>query len=502
MPTREVAPAWTGMPPEPETPSPPSAPRPASGRARRRARPLPAGWPLIALLAGFPVFWMLGLSNFAATIVAFPMASQLLKRRPIKVPRGFVFWLLFLLWTFAALAMLGVNPPGTVPDSAAQRLLGFGLRDLSYLSITVVFLYIGNLTEEEFPRERLVRLLGWLFIWTVAGGVLGMLLPYFSFTSPFELMLPDSIRFHIFVQHLVHPSAAQVQDIGGAKPRPAAPFSYTNVWGYHVTVLAVWFVAGWVLHRRPGTRLLALGVLAVGTVTLIYSLNRAAWAGCAVAVVYVVFRLAMHRRLLPAALMLFAISAGTLVVFATPLQDVITGRLQNGKSDGIRAFTTRRALELSAQSPVLGYGSTRAAQGSATSIAVGKSPDCPQCGNFAIGINGYFFMLLMTTGWVGALLFGAFGLSQVRQARGDPSPIAAAGITVIVMTAFYGVAYDISTWLLVPMITLAVLWREAQSRESRRLREEERLRWTERREVEEREAQRLEAQSSMLERTR
>jgi hypothetical protein len=435
-----------------------------TGRMVSATSLLPPGWPLVVLLGGFPLFWALGLPTFAASIMAVPMLLTLLRKRHVVFPRGFILWALFLLWSVGAIVVLGVNPPNTVPDSAGERLIGYGVRELSYFTVTIVMLYIGNLSEAEFPQRRLVRLLGWFFLWTVVGGVVGMLWPHFQFTSPFERLLPGSIRNNLYVQHLVHPAAAQIQDIGGATQRPAAPFGYTNTWGYHMTVLGVWFVAGWVIGKRLNSKVFAVAVLAVGAVVLIYSLNRAAWVGCVVGLAYLVVRLAMRQNFRPLALTLVGLLIAAFVVAVSPLHNVIGERLNNGKSNGVRAFTTQRALELAADSPVIGYGSTRAAQGSSTSIAIGKSPDCPQCGNIAIGINGYFFMLLMSTGWVGAFLFLGFGVVQIWRVRGDPSPTVAAGITVIVMTGFYGFFYDISSWMLVPFVTLGILWREAQRR--------------------------------------
>jgi hypothetical protein len=419
----------------------------------------------VLLLGGFPIFWALGLPNLAAPLMAVPMLWHLLTHRPIRLPRGFLLWLLFLAWSVLSLTMIGVNPPGTLPEAAGGRLFGFGLREVSYLADTIVFLYIGNLSEEEFPQRRLVRLLGLMFLWTVAGGLLGTLAPHFEFTSPFELILPEHIRNQFYVQQLVHPNAAQLQVFGTTEtPRPAAPFGYTNAWGFHLTLLAVWFVAGWFLHRRWGVRAFAVVVLAVGGIVLIYSLNRAAWAGVFVALAFVAFRLALRRRVMPLALMLIGLVVVGLVVFASPLHGVIENRISEGKSNRVRAFTTEKALELSRRSPVLGYGSTRNARGSATSIAIGRSASCPQCGNTSIGINGYFFMLLVTTGWVGVLLFFSFWWTQVWNARGDPSVVTAAGIAVILLSSLYAFTYDVSTWLLIPFVSLAILWRQATAR--------------------------------------
>src|SRR5581483_1605935 len=159
---------------------------------------------------------------------------------------------------------LGVDPPGTVPGSFASRLLPVAFRAGEYLSLTVMLVYAGNLTARELPQRKLVRLLAWLFLVTVAGGVLGMVAGRFQFSSPFELLLPGSVRNNSFVQSLVHPAAAQMMDVlGHDSPRPAAPWGYTNTWGNNYCLLAVWFVvACWGYPARWRTRLLAGAVLA------------------------------------------------------------------------------------------------------------------------------------------------------------------------------------------------------------------------------------------------
>lgn len=420
------------------------------------------GWPLQWLLVGFPIFWAMGLASFATLIMAVPMAWELLRRRPIKLPRGFGFWALFLLWSFAGLFMLGVNPAGTVPASASSRLIAYGMREACYVAITIVMLYIGNLSLAEVSQTRIIRWLGALFITAVAGGVVGMLVPNFQFTSPFELILPHSIRYDDYVQHLVHPAVAQVQDvIDDATPRPAAPFTYTNVWGFHLTILGVWFFVSWLLKASPARRFAGTVVLLAGVVTLVYSLNRAAWLGAAVAVLCVCVRLAARGKivLLVSVALMGVLAAG--VFYASPLKGVVEARLDNGKSNDIRSFTTERAFELSAQSPVIGFGSTRRAYGSAASIAVGQSSDCPQCGNASIGMNGYFYLLLVSTGYVGAALFFGLGAVQLWRARRLHSPTGIAASIVLIMSAFYGFFYDASTWLVVPFVTLGLLWRES-----------------------------------------
>ena len=83
--------------------------RQVPSQPRRLLRP---GWPITVLLVGFPVLWALGLAAFATQILAIPMAIELVRRRPIKVPAGFAIWVLFLVCSLAGFLVLGVNPSG------------------------------------------------------------------------------------------------------------------------------------------------------------------------------------------------------------------------------------------------------------------------------------------------------------------------------------------------------------------------------------------------------
>ncbi len=193
------------------------------------------------------------------------------------------------------------NPVGHRAGAArAAGSCGAGYRLGQYLALTVLLLYAGNLSEAELPKRRLVRLLGWLFVVTVAGGLLGMVAGTFEFTSPVELLLPHDIRDKGFVQSLVHPYAAQIMDIlGDHQPRPAAPWGYTNTWGNNFCLLVVWFVRGGVRPRDPPPHQAARAWPASRSRSCrsSYSLNRGLWIGLGVAAVYVAVRLALAGRL-------------------------------------------------------------------------------------------------------------------------------------------------------------------------------------------------------------
>ena len=65
----------------------------------KRPTALPA-WPLAGILAFYPLWWALGLGVLIFPLAAVPMLVLLLRRRaagrPLLLPPGFAWWLLFL----------------------------------------------------------------------------------------------------------------------------------------------------------------------------------------------------------------------------------------------------------------------------------------------------------------------------------------------------------------------------------------------------------------------
>lgn len=426
---------------------------------------LPVGWPVVALLAGYPIWWALGLGVLIYPLLAVPMLMHLLRRRPVKLPPGLLIWLLFLAWQVLSIPALVLNPPGTVAETMYGRLLAVLVRLGCYLAVTIMLIYVGNLTESELSRQRLARLLGWMFLVTIAGGLLGLAAPTFNFTSPLELALPSGIRSNTYVQNLVHPASSQVQEVlGYSAPRPKAPFEYTNAWGNNVSVFAVWFVlvmvSGGLIKRRVLRWLLLVGVLAVAAVPLIYSLNRGMWIGVGLSAVYVAIRLAARRRYAPLAAMMMATLVLGMAVLVTPLGDMISSRLENGKSNQVRTSLTEQTIHLVNSSPIIGYGSTRIVAGSAESIAIGRSPSCAKCGNFNIGSNGQLWQALIAGGYVAGGLYLSFFLYAIWRYRRDSSPLGIAGSTVMWLALLYSLVYNaFPSPLAFFFLSFALLWR-------------------------------------------
>lgn len=421
--------------------------------------PHPAAWPIAALLVGYPLWWALGLGGLSVVVLAPAMALVLWRRRPIRAPRGFGLWLLLLAGCLISALMLGEMPPGTYGEFGAGRLLGYLMRLCLYVSLMVMVLYLGNLTEEELPQLTLVRMLGALFVTTVMGGLLGVFVPHAEFTSPVELILPDWIGGHPFVHNLIHPTAAQMQKVlGHASPRPEAPFEWANAWGGNLSVLLVWFVVGWWVYGGPRRRLAVVALLALVAIPVVYSLNRGLWIGLGVAAAYVLVRLGRRARVAACS----ALVAGTLVFALSPLQTMVAQRLDSPHSNDIRAFTVSATVAAAATSPLIGYGNTRNARGNHRTITTGKSGWCPTCGHPPLGGDGQLWHLMITQGFTGAALYVAFFAGAARRHWRDRSPIGMAGVLVMILTLLYMFVYDgLVTPLSLYLISFALLWRNS-----------------------------------------
>jgi hypothetical protein len=449
-----------------------AAGRPSGSHARRRGNLLeryPA-WPVVALLAGYPIWWALGIADYMFVVFAFPMAWRLYSwrargRRLLRLPPGFSLWLLFLVCMLAGAATLSLTSPGSVPSPVGNRAIAFADRGASYLAVTVLLLFAGNLTERELPRRQLAWLLGLVGIYAIAGGIGGVLDPGFQFTSPLALVIPKGFQSSTLVQSWIHPGFAQVQGVlGVAEGRPKAPFDYTNDWGDCLSILLPWLLVAWADTRKH--KRMAMAVLAVALVPIVYSLDRGLWIGIGVSLCYLAFRFAARGRLG----LLGAIGGGAvlaiIVILASPLHGIITQRLAHQNSNSIRASLSVAALKDAEASPLIGYGDGRHVQGSSSSIAVGPSASCAQCGQADVGSNGQLWLLLVCDGFLGAAFYLGFFAYGIWRYRRDQTPYGLAGVLVLLLSFVYMFAYvAVVAPLAFTMLAYALLWRnESQLR--------------------------------------
>lgn len=432
---------------------------------------LPVGWPVTAVLLGFPVWWVLGLSTLIFPILAVPMARHLWRTRErLRVPPGFGLWLMFLVIMFASAFALEESVPGTLGGSTSSRLINYTYKAVLYLSATVLLLYVANLRESELSARRITRMLGFFFVFTAFGGMLGVLFPQGNFSTPTEALLPSSLSGNGFVQDLVHPSFAQVQDfLGYDTPRPSAPFQYTNEWGGNFTYLVPFFVVGYIVMARRGRRTLPLLLLAVAMVPAVLSLNRAMWLALVLSVGYVIVRLARRSPKATAGLAAAAALAG--VVIAASLGSLITARLETGHSDSRRGWLVEQAVSGSLKSPIIGWGTSRPAVGNGNSIASGETPECPNCKAPPIGSHGQLWLVMFSHGIVGAFFFMAFFVRQWWAFRRLASPLGIAVALVVLLwllesTVYNGLPFALHLVMFAVALGCRMLWGQAGSVEA------------------------------------
>lgn len=101
------------------------------------------------------MFWALGLGYFGFVLAAIPMGLGLLLMKPIRIPRGFNTWLLFVGWVGVSIATLEFTP---------GRLVSYGIRAAAYVAAAIIFLYIYNIPERYLPTGRILAVVAGIFL--------------------------------------------------------------------------------------------------------------------------------------------------------------------------------------------------------------------------------------------------------------------------------------------------------------------------------------------------
>lgn len=432
----------------------------------RHTRRLPVGWPIGLAVAGWPLWWALGVTNVVLPLLAVPLAWHLVRQGGVRVPPAFWVWALFLGLVAVSGVAIDVDVSGTATPEGLGRYLAFVLRLLNYLAVTVVLLFLGNTSERDLPRARVIAWTCWLGVSCVLLGLLALVLPDGQFSTLATRVLPGGL----LDDGAAVARLAQVQPVlGDPSPRPAAPFAYTNAWGHTLALLVVWLVAWWGAVGGGARRWALAVLLSLAAWPIVFSLNRGMWMGLGLAVVLVAVRLALRGRVRALVGVLLATSIGAVAFVSSPLQDVVTARFDAQHSNDVRGSLLQTALDSAAQSPVVGFGTTRRTLGSGASIAVGPSEACPRCGSRTIGSTGQVTLLLISQGFLGAALYFAFlGAAIWRFAR-DHSVLGLAGTTVVVLEIFFSFFYSALTVpLLITFVSIGLLWRNDQLRREAR----------------------------------
>lgn len=184
---------------------------------------LPA-YPVLILLAGFPVWWALGAAPFMPIMLAALMALILFwKRHTILVP-GILPWAAFLIWVLGA----GISIRGSGAIMAYSQRVG------ELVAVGIFMLYVVN-ARKFLPRRKLVS--GLLIVWAtvVILGFAGMIFPEFRLHTPIGAILPGSLTSNELVSDLVNPRWLRFNS-RGVRPSPMfdhrrpSPTPIVGVW--------------------------------------------------------------------------------------------------------------------------------------------------------------------------------------------------------------------------------------------------------------------------------
>lgn len=422
-------------------------------------RPRP-GWPLAVIFIGFPVWWLLGLGMLIFLIMSVPMGVHLWKRRHrLLAPRGFGTWLFFVVWVVLGVGVLWADAPGAVPGGSLGRLLPFAWRIAWYLASTIVLLYIANLTDDELPADRVGRLLGWMFIVTTLGGLLGTFAPHLQLTSPVELLVHTK---NTFLLDAIHPKTAETATIlGYDQARPMAPFAYANTWGAAYAFFLPFFAITWIYRAGWNRRLLGILILLASLWPVVYSLDRGLWIALGLIVLFSGLKMIARGGRRALRLTVAGLAVGLLVFAVSPLPGMIEARIQNPHSNNRRTMLAEQSVRSGLTgSPIVGFGTTRQVQGNFTSIAGGDRPGCKGCGTPPLGTQGHFWLLVFANGVVGTIAFLAFFLTRFARHWRERTAYGVAGCCVLLAFGLFLFIYDlVEVPLYTVMIAVALMWR-------------------------------------------
>lgn len=376
-------------------------------------------WPFTAMLAFFPLWWVLGFAEMAWIPLAACMVVLMVRRGGIQVPRGFAIWLMFIVLMCAS--VIGIDTSG--------RLIGFVYRALLYIMITVVFVYVYN-ARETLTMRYVLGVLSLFWLWAVLGGFAGIVAPEFSFRTPLSYVLPQGLQANELIGEMVVRRLTQYNPDSwlALDPRPSAPFLYTNGWGNVYSITLPMVVAYLTLIPRGRRFWLLILAIPLSLIPAFLTLNRGMFIGLAVAAAYLFFRFALAGRLRAVALLsVIGVIAGIAAV-ALDVGSKLTDRVETSSSTEDRANLYEETFVRTLQSPFFGYGAPR------PSFTDGAP---------SAGTQGHLWMVMFSHGFPALVCFlGALVWMFFATARASSTAMLVlhtVQLVILVEVFFYGV---------------------------------------------------------------
>ena len=394
---------------------------------------LPA-WPVLVMLWGFPAMWLAGVTVVPAAItMTIVMVAFLAQQRNVVIVPGVGALLAFAVW---------ILPTAIMVDSA-PRALGFLYRFTIVLFALVALAYTVS-ARRRLTVRSVVNALTFVWVVTVVGGILGMLMPHGRITTPVGLLLPEWLTKNEYVHDLFFPPLAEIQYPYGSPEvflRPSAPFPYANSWGVAILLLTPVAVAAFMLARTWFTRVLLLVTAVAMVPPAVASSNRGMFVALGVAVTYVVIRLAIRNRAAPV-LGLAAVGLGAVTfVLSRGLLDQLSTRQQYGQSSEARFSLYTETISRTLQSPLLGYGAPRPSEFQ----------------DLSVGTQGYVWTIMFSHGFVGLAFFLLFLWGTTLHTWRAPSDIQLVLHSVLVVASLAVFVYGLDIIQMLSVVLVAAL---------------------------------------------
>jgi hypothetical protein len=304
-------------------------------------------WPIAGMFALLPLWWGLGVFYFAWPFFGVLLLALLTIRGSVRLPPGTSLWLVFL----------GIVAISAIQLGKVTALVLFGLRLGHLLTALVVGVYVYNLVRDGTRWSRVANPLAMFWLAMVALGWLGVLLPRFSFPSPFELALPHGVRTERYIMAVTHLDFTEFNQLS-ENPiyRPAAPYPYTNNWGTAYCFLVPFVMAYLMSVRRGRMRAVLLASLPLSLVPAFLTLNRGMFIGLGAGVAYLLGREALRGRIRMLVPVVGILLLGWIVTFFIPVFDMINDRTSSTDTNKDRFDLYAQTWTAVLHSPLLGYG--------------------------------------------------------------------------------------------------------------------------------------------------
>lgn len=396
---------------------------------------LPA-WPVLVALWGFPLFWALGVTVISGVVLTLVMLSYLAHSAAARFVPGVYAFTAFVIWTIPCVLMI---------DSGA-RMLGYLYRFSILMFVGTAFVYTIA-AGSRLSRRKIINGLTFVWLFTVAGGIAGLLSPSTRLSTPVGMLLPASLTSNQYVHDLFFPPLAEVQSPWGSPTdfvRPSAPFPYANSWGVAIVLLTPVAVACFLQTRSLVVRVVLIIGLAAMLAPALGTSNRGMFAGLVLAAVYVVVRMVLRDRAAPVISIAALGILGAVILVSNGLLTQIQSRQEYGDSATTRFSVYSETLHRTLQSPLLGWGAPR------------PSPEV----GVSAGTQGYVWMLMFSFGFVGLFLFLAFLWGTTLRTRRAPGDIDLILHSVLVVASVIIIVYGLDIMqMLTIMLVAAVLLR-------------------------------------------